>query len=692
MRWCFIFFAMGPVMWAPTPATAEDKAITAVAEPLATDPGATQRGIARERYQAGDYAGTVAAALTGLAALPGNEADPLGRAGLLQWAGVGAEALGDYPRARERLEASLALYRAAGSKREVAATLNSLAAVYARQSEPTKQLAALIEAHGIFEALGEVRGRAALANSLGNYFSEMKEPAKALPYHEQSVALRRTLDQPVFLAAGLENLGITLRENARDAAARKIYEEALAIYREAKDEEGLAGVLTNLGSLTADEGEFTSALAFYEEALRYDRAAGYKPGEAILLRNIGATLRRAGRTTEAIKWLDQAVALATELADPERIVSAREERAGALEAAGRPGEALADLREAAAVRIKRETETRQEALLDLQTRFETVQKEREIERLERVAVERELGLTRSEAARETAEQARVVERAQRRTAFALAIGAAVAAVLLALAYYVKQRAAQRLARQRAELAAALAELHAANAELKRLYARKSEWLGFAVHDLRSPLFAIDGLCAEVACDTAESPVHTVAEIRSAAGRMRRELDEWLEAERREQDELKIQPVKTDLGALVAAVLELNQPAARAKKLTLTHRAIDVSCARVDPWRWREVVDNLISNAIKFSPPGLGVLVETGASGGQAWCRVTDGGPGISDEDRVRLFGAYARLSAQPTAGEPSSGLGLHLVKRIVDAHGGRIKVTRAASGGAVFEVSVAVTS
>ena len=356
--------------------------------------------------------------------------------------------------------------------------------------------------------------------------------------------------------------------------------------------------------------------------------------------------------------------------------------------------ALADWRVVMEVQSRADKTARDESLLGLQTRYETAEKEREIERLERTAVEHELALTREQSARAAAEQAQLVEQARGRTWLAIAAGVGLVALVLAGLVRVSRRSAQRLAQQRREIEQALAGLRTAHGELKRLYAQKSEWLGFAVHDLRSPLFAIDACCAEVAAGLVDSPTESVKEIRGAVNRMREELDAWLEAERREQTAIEVHPVATDLGRLVADVVGLNRPAARAKSLALVGGDSGTAplWARVDPWRWREVVDNLVSNAIKFSPQGGTVSVEVGQTDNRGWIRVSDQGPGISAADREQLFGAYARLSAQPTGGESSTGLGLHLVKRLVEAHQGEITVTAGVNGGAIFEVSVTLES
>src|SRR4029079_13800096 len=92
----------------------------------------------------------------------------------------------------------------------------------------------------------------------------------------------------------------------------------------------------------------------------------------------------------------------------------------------------------------------------------------------------------------------------------------------------------------------------------------------------------------------------------------------------------------------------------------------------DPDRIREAIDNLLSNAIKYSPLGGKIDVIVGREGDNTSIQVKDQGPGLSPEDNSRLFGRFQRLSAKPTGGENSTGLGLSIVKRIVDLHGGRV--------------------
>jgi signal transduction histidine kinase len=98
----------------------------------------------------------------------------------------------------------------------------------------------------------------------------------------------------------------------------------------------------------------------------------------------------------------------------------------------------------------------------------------------------------------------------------------------------------------------------------------------------------------------------------------------------------------------------------------------------DTDRIREAIDNLVSNAIKYSPIGGKISVVVTHEDDSTQIRVADEGAGLSPEDLGRLFGRFQRLSAKPTAGESSTGLGLSIVKRIIDMHGGEVT---AASGG-----------
>ena len=107
---------------------------------------------------------------------------------------------------------------------------------------------------------------------------------------------------------------------------------------------------------------------------------------------------------------------------------------------------------------------------------------------------------------------------------------------------------------------------------------------------------------------------------------------------------------------------------------------------------REAIDNLVSNAIKYSPIGGKIAVAVTHEGSDTVIRIADEGAGLSPEDLGRLFGRFQRLSAKPTAGESSTGLGLSIVKRIIDMHGGHVTAESTGPGqGSTFTVTLPAT-
>ena len=102
----------------------------------------------------------------------------------------------------------------------------------------------------------------------------------------------------------------------------------------------------------------------------------------------------------------------------------------------------------------------------------------------------------------------------------------------------------------------------------------------------------------------------------------------------------------------------------------------------------QVLENLVSNAVKYSPPGKNIFVRLKRLPAAARCEVQDEGPGLSAEDQKKLFGKFARLSAKPTGGEHSTGLGLSIVKKMVEAMKGQVWCESEPGKGATFIVSL----
>src|SRR5438105_7462818 len=144
--------------------------------------------------------------------------------------------------------------------------------------------------------------------------------------------------------------------------------------------------------------------------------------------------------------------------------------------------------------------------------------------------------------------------------------------------------------------------------------------------------------------------------------------------------------RCDLNTLVGESVQHNQLSAERKEIAISVHTAQGLCARVDRSTTVQILDNLVSNAIKYSPPNTTVLVETWAEKDHVLVGVKDQGPGISELDQQKLFGKFTRLTARPTGGELSTGLGLSIVKKLAEAMSGSVQCRSVLGSGATFIV------
>ena len=162
------------------------------------------------------------------------------------------------------------------------------------------------------------------------------------------------------------------------------------------------------------------------------------------------------------------------------------------------------------------------------------------------------------------------------------------------------------------------------------------------------------------------------------------VNELLDVSVIESGKLQLDLRPESLKSLIKHHILINQFFAGKKNITLQSELPDVSKCLIDSNKIGQVIDNLISNAIKFSEPGTTILITLKEQEGKLIFSVKDEGPGISDEDQAKLFQHFQKLSARPTAGESSSGLGLAISKKMIQAHDGCLNVTSELGSGTTF--------
>ncbi len=234
-----------------------------------------------------------------------------------------------------------------------------------------------------------------------------------------------------------------------------------------------------------------------------------------------------------------------------------------------------------------------------------------------------------------------------------------------------------------------------NEELRHLNDLKNNFLGMAAHDLRNPLgniqMALSLLSETDGGWTEETRQMLVKQSLGQAEYMLQLLNDLLDVSQIESGKFTINPVSTDVGQFLQEIVRWHQQLAQIKAIRVVLELTTDGVIHADPIRLRQVLDNLISNAIKFSPSQSTVYVRAKPTESGWYLEVQDQGPGLSAEDKQRLFQHFARLSAQPTGGEKSTGLGLAITRRIVEAHGGEIGVNSTPGNGATFWLKLPTT-
>lgn len=248
-------------------------------------------------------------------------------------------------------------------------------------------------------------------------------------------------------------------------------------------------------------------------------------------------------------------------------------------------------------------------------------------------------------------------------------------------------------RKNTELQAEKSKTEGLNARLQASNNEKSEILGVVAHDLQNPLTSIL-LSGEILANLVETRhferiPHIVDNVNAVATRMLEIVRNLLNVNLLESGALQLRQEFFDITPLLHHAVEQYVASARTKHITLhlhTGEMNNTVCA--DNQAVARVLDNLISNAVKYSPHGKNVYIHLKPSNEAVRVEVQDEGEGISSDDMKKLFVKFSRLSARPTGGEYSTGLGLSIVKKMVEAMNGRVWCESEFGKGATFIVEL----
>ncbi len=520
--------------------------------------------------------------------------------------------------------------------------------------------------------------------------------------------------------------------------AIRYFKQSVLINESVGNENGAAHGNNNIGIIYAELGDFTQAQTFLKKALEKRRVLGDKTGMSNTLMHLGIIHLNASKNQKAVDYLEECKRLAKdagatlELTDSYLYLSQAYEQIGEKEKALEhhqlytegfkfEGEQyLEDLTQKYQEDKSRLEKEKKLTQLELEKRSKELEiiklREREIAALAK-ARKNEIALLKKtqELQKVKLKEQEAQIRADRILIISIVIVlilVALLAIVLTWAYYQKNKSNKLLESQKREIEKKSIqlrmqnekiiasdekimqkniELESINSKLLELNEEIKHLNGIVVNDLKGPLSHIEDLI-EIVYDNvpklSQEQTEYVNSIVESTKHLRALILDMEEIEKMRGESSNLDIQSTDIQKIISDVIRENIKTDALKKQISIHTSFDQSpkLAVVDKSYASQVFRNLLSNATKFSPPGKNIYVNIKHENGRLLTEIKDEGPGLSPNDKEKLFTRFSTLSAKPTAGEPSTGLGLSIVKQYTDLLNGKVWCESEEGKGASFFV------
>lgn len=223
-------------------------------------------------------------------------------------------------------------------------------------------------------------------------------------------------------------------------------------------------------------------------------------------------------------------------------------------------------------------------------------------------------------------------------------------------------------------------------KLEEINEEKNHLISIVAHDLRNPLTSALSISQLLQSETTDEDTAEMSKVISnSLKRMNEMIEKILDIRAIESQVTKMETEAFDMVAEINGIIDQFSGRALQKDIELVVD-LEQAAVQLDRNYFRQIVENLVSNAIKFSPDNRKIFINTFQSNGSSFFEVRDEGPGLTEDDKKRIFGKFQKLSARPTGGESSTGIGLSIVKKYVEAMDGLISFESVVGKGTTFRI------
>ncbi len=568
------------------------------------------------------------------------------------------------------IDRALALSRSEDYTEGLARALFLQGNYYQNRGQHELSYRALYESLQLHQVLGDRRSMAECYNSIGDILRRQRNYTDANVNYTQSIELAKAIGDSVLISENMNNFGDVFRDQRDYSSAILRYKEALDIDLRIDNAYGITDGYNNLGDVYLYLKDFDQAISYFNRALRLAESMNNQLEVADNLNKLGRSYAAKNDLETALFYSRLAATVSERIRLTEELMEAYFNLTSVYQKLGRYDKAL----ESHMLYSKF-----QDSLLDVQSvrkiselqfLFETEKKDSEI--------------LLKEAQLET-------QSVQLKWLITAVVLLAILALVFYRTYLTKQRVNSQLIAQQQEIQKQTDRLEEKNRQLKLINEEKNEIIGMVAHDLRAPInqvMTVVSLMQYEKKDFSNDMLSYVEIMGKAADRMKFMVSEILDTEAIESSTFNLTIEKVNLCEIIEEERKHYALYAEKKRLKLVAEINgDSICAKVDKNIYRNIIENLLSNAVKYSPEGRNIRIILKVKDNKVITSVKDEGPGLSEEDMKLVFGRYQRLSAKPTGGEVSLGLGLSLVKKFTEAMKGEVWCESTKGKGAEFFVS-----
>lgn len=506
-----------------------------------------------------------------------------------------------------------------------------------------------------------------------HFFQEDYE--QSAEYYKKAIALMEEIGNDEVRAIATMNLGLVYYYQEKFEESLTYYEQTLRLLNGPVNNE-LVKMITysNLGNSYAELNELVKAENYLLQAIDYFEQKNnlYQLSASYIY--LAELYEKSRNIEQAFEFARAGIEKAQSIKNYQYVIKGYKLLSDIYENRNDFQEAYKNFKLYSEARDSMLNSKRIETINEMQARFDVEQKNREIELLNKEAALNEVEVGQQQLVRNF-----------------LILGLIFFSAIVGLLYkYNSQRKkANHLLEHKN------GEIEKQNEQLVHLNKEKDEFMGMAAHDLRTPLSGIKSVVSMLIDfkDMSEEELRKYYEIiEVSADRMVNLINNLLDVNALKGKAYHLDATPLDVREVVTRSVKTFEKEAEKKDISLEINLQNLKQVMADEEAAQRILENLISNAIKYSPNGSEVEIASQVADRQLEILVRDNGPGIPEEEKDQLFKQYSRLSTQPTNNESSTGLGLFIVKKLAEAMNGTVRCESRFGEGATFIISLPIAA